>query len=147
MTNQFDATIWGKHYWFFLHTVAQTYPVYPNDVTKRKYHDLIMNFPLFIPDEKMGNRFSELLDKYPVTPYLSNRESFIYWMIFIHNRVNVLLGKPEISRKKAIELYYANYVPKELDFVAGTQTKKSTVAVQIGIILALIILAYLLWVA
>ena len=28
--------IWGPHYWFFLNTVAMTYPNYPNKVTKKK---------------------------------------------------------------------------------------------------------------
>ena len=35
-----DPTIWGPKYWFFLHTVAMTYPHRPNDVSKRKYYEL-----------------------------------------------------------------------------------------------------------
>ena len=35
-----DPTIWGPHYWFFLHTIAMTYPIRPNDVTKKKYYEL-----------------------------------------------------------------------------------------------------------
>ena len=46
---KFDPTIWGPHYWFFLHTISHTYPLYPNEVTKKKYYDLIQNMPLFIP--------------------------------------------------------------------------------------------------
>ena len=30
-----------------------------------------------IPVERIGNRFSEMLDKYPVTPYLDSRGSLI----------------------------------------------------------------------
>ena len=29
--------IWGPHYWFFLNTVAMTYPNFPNKVTKKKW--------------------------------------------------------------------------------------------------------------
>ena len=72
-----NAEVWGPHYWHFLHTVAFSYPEFPNEVSKRKYYDLIMNFSLFIPDVKMGDKFSEYLDKYPVTPYLDSRESFM----------------------------------------------------------------------
>ena len=32
----FVPDIWGPHYWFFLHTVAESYPETPNAVTKRK---------------------------------------------------------------------------------------------------------------
>ena len=47
MITYLDEKVWGPLYWKFLYTVALTYPNHPNDVTKRKYYDLIMNFPLF----------------------------------------------------------------------------------------------------
>ena len=31
-----DPKIWGPHYWFFLHTIAMSYPLRPNAVTKKK---------------------------------------------------------------------------------------------------------------
>ena len=64
-----DPKIWGPHYWFFIHTVAMTYPIRPNAITKKKYYEFIQNLPLFIPVENMSGEFSKLLDKYPVTPY------------------------------------------------------------------------------
>ena len=42
-----DPKIWGPHYWFFLHTIAVTYPHNPNSVTKKKYYDLIQNLHIF----------------------------------------------------------------------------------------------------
>ena len=48
MTN-LDPNIWGPHYWFFLHTIAMSYPIHPNAVTKKKYYDFVQNIPLFIP--------------------------------------------------------------------------------------------------
>lgn len=110
----FDPTIWGPHYWFFLMTLALSYPETANSVTKRKYYDFIINLPLFIPNHEIGNRFSELLDKYPVSPYLDNKESFIKWVHFIHNKVNVSIGKEEISYQTAINNYLDEYVPKPL---------------------------------
>jgi len=108
----FDPTVWGPHYWFFLHTIAQTYPETPNSVTKRKYYDFIQNMPLFIPNADHGNRFSQMLDKYPITPYLDSKESFVLWMHFVHNKYNVLLGKEEISLFEALDRYNAEYKPK-----------------------------------
>ena len=93
-------------------TLAMSYPDNPNKVTKRKYYDFIQNLPIFIPDGEIGNRFSRLLDKYPVSPYLDNRESFIRWVVFIHNKVNYMLGKEEISFSAALENYLAEYRPK-----------------------------------
>lgn len=108
-----DAKVWGPHYWFVLLTIALSYPKHPNDVTKKKYYELIQNFPLFMPDSQIGNGFSDLLDKYPVTPYLDSRESFVKWVHFIHNRVNMMLGKDEITLKQALDNYYGNYKPRE----------------------------------
>ena len=105
----FEPEVWGPHYWFFLHTIAESYPLYPNETTKKKYYELINNFPLFIPVEEIGNKFSVVLDKYPVSPYLDNRDSFVRWVHFIHNKYNVMLGKPEISLPLALELYRSNY--------------------------------------
>ena len=109
---KFDSTVWGPHYWFFLHTVAEAYPLTPNEVTKRKYYDLIQNMPLFIPIAEMGNKFSEMLDKYPVSPYLDNRDSFVRWVHFIHNKINVSLGKEEVLFADALEKYRGEYKPK-----------------------------------
>ena len=111
---ELDSTIWGPQYWFVFHTIALSYPLTPNDVTKKKYYDFIQNIPLFIPVSRMGNLFSEMLDKYPVTPYLDSRESFVKWMHFIHNKINQYLGKPEITMTEATDKYYHNFKPKNL---------------------------------
>jgi hypothetical protein len=93
-------------------SIAICYPVHPNDVTKKKYYELIHNFPLFMPDSRIGNKFSDLIDKYPITPYLDSRDSFIKWVHFIHNRVNKMTNKAEISLKQALKEYYYHYKPK-----------------------------------
>jgi hypothetical protein len=123
----FKSTVWGPHYWFFLTTLALSYPDNPNSVTKRKYYDFITNLPLFIPNSEIGNRFSNLLDRYPVSPYLDNRDSFIKWVHFIHNKVNVLLGKEEISFDAALENYFAEYSSKPIVLSERMKWKKHTV--------------------
>lgn len=107
----FDPMVWGPHFWFVLHTISITYPTHPNSITKRKYYDFIQNLPLFLPSESIGNKFSEFLDKYPVTPYLDSRESFIRWVHFIHNKVNVYLGKEEYTLYETLDHYYEQYLP------------------------------------
>ena len=104
-----DSKIWGPHYWFFIHTVAMTYPNRPNAVTKKKYYEFIQNLPLFIPVESMSGEFSKLIDKYPVMPYLDNRESLIRWTHFIHNKINQKLEKPQISLNEFYVKYYEEY--------------------------------------
>jgi Erv1 / Alr family len=109
-----DPKVWGPHYWFFLHTIAICYPHRPNTITKKKYYDFIQNIPIFIPVESMSTQFSQLLDQYPVTPYLDSRDAFIRWMHFIHNKINQRLEKPNISLSKFYEDYYEYYKPNDL---------------------------------
>jgi hypothetical protein len=138
----FDARIWGPHYWFFLHTVAESYPMHPNEVTKRKYYDLITNMPLFIPDSKMGDDFSKMLDRYPVKPYLDNRDSFVRWMHFMHNKYNVLLGKQELSLPISLEKYRAEYKPKPIIFSERINMRKHYIHAILILVLLFLIYYY-----
>jgi len=136
----FDPDVWGPHYWFFLHTIAESYPKNPNDVTKRKYYDFIQNMPLFIPIEEMGNKFSEILDRYPVSPYLDNRDSFVRWVHFIHNKFNVLLGKREITLPQALDNYRNEYKPKPVSLSEKLNLKKHYI--HLAVILTCVFLIY-----
>jgi hypothetical protein len=104
-----DPKIWGPHYWFFLHTVAMTYPHHPNAVTKKKYYEFIQNLPLFIPVEEISKELEKFIDLYPITPYLDNRDSFVRWMHFAHNKINEKLEKPQITLNDFFVQYYNQY--------------------------------------
>lgn len=122
-----DPDVWGPHFWFVLHTMAITYPVNPNETTKKKYYDFLTNVPLFLPIANMGNVFSQLLDKYPVTPYLDSRESFVRWVNFIHNKINEQLQKPQLSVEESLQAYYALYVPKAVTSAKQQRTREKMV--------------------
>ena len=107
-----DPKVWGPHYWFFLHTIAMSYPQFPNVVTKKKYYEFIQNLPLFIPVEEISGKFTKLLDQYPVSPYLDSRDTFVRWTYFIHNKINEYLEKPKISLNQFYVNYYEHYKPK-----------------------------------
>lgn len=122
-----DPAIWGPHYWFFLMTTAVNYPDHVNDVTRKKYYDFIQNFPMFIPDPDISAEFSRMLDKYPVTPYLDSRTSFIKWVHFIHNRYNVILFKDELSLHDALQRYYLHYRPKPIQILEELKYREKLV--------------------
>ena len=90
-----NPNIWLPKLKFTLQTMAVTYPDKPNDVSIKKYYDFIQNLPIFIPMEPFGKEFIVMLDKYPVTPYLSSRLSFMKWIHFIFNKINEKLEKPQ----------------------------------------------------
>lgn len=132
-----EPKVWGPFYWFVLHTIALTYPINPNETTKKKYYDFIQNLPLFLPIPEIGNNFSKLLDDFPVTPYLDSRPSFIKWMHFIHNKINVSLDMAEMTMDEAMIAYYEHYKPKEVK--NEEQRKRREKYVFLGIVLLIII--------
>jgi hypothetical protein len=124
---ELNPNVWGKWYWGFLHTIALTYPNFPNANTKKKYYELVNNFPLFIPCKNISNDFSKLINCYPVSPYLDNRDSFIRWTHFIHNKVNEKLEKPLVSLNDFYLTYYEQYKPPSIKFEDFNKLKKKII--------------------
>ena len=106
-----NPKIWFIYFKFILTTISLYYPKYPNDVTKKKYYDFIQNLPLLLPEKPMGSTFLKMLDEYPVTPYLSSRESFMKWTHFINNKFNKIMEWDNLSFRESLEKYYELYKP------------------------------------
>ena len=139
----FDPVVWGPHFWFMLMTLAVSYPLKANDVTQKKYYDFLTNLPLFIPHPQIGNKFSDLMDKYPVSPYLEGKDSFLKWVHFIHNKINTQIGKDEMTLTEALDADYEQYKPKEI--ILREQVKYRKKLIFGAIIVGLIIGGYYLY--
>ena len=113
---EYDPSVWGPHYWFFLHSVGFTYPELPTDGEKKRYYNLITSLSTFIPNNAVANNFQLLIDDYPVSSYLNSKESFLKWIHFIHNKINKQIGKEEISYIEFINNYNNEYKPKDIKF-------------------------------
>ena len=138
-----NPNVWLPHLKFTLQTIAITYPSNPNDVSKKKYYDFISNLPVFIPIEPIGKNFMELLDKYPVTPYLDSRMSMMKWVHFIFNKISVQLDQPIEEFYDSLEKYYDEYKPKEYKTREIAKTRKKYIEFAVGTILVgLIIYLY-----
>ena len=131
-----NHNVWLPHLKFTLQTMAVTYPKNPNDVSIKKYYDFIQNLPVFIPMDPIGNNFLDLLDKYPVTPYLSSRMSFMKWIHFIFNKIHEQLEQPVDEFYDSLEKYYDEYKPKEIRNKESIKTRQRYI--QFGIALLII---------
>ena len=109
---ELDMNVWGPHYWFIIHTVAMTYPKVPGSTTKKRYYTFYTELPYLLPHKKSRKLFTDILQKYPITPYLDSKESLIKWTHFIHNKVNIKYNKPTVSYKEFYETYHRQYIPK-----------------------------------
>jgi hypothetical protein len=138
-----DPKIWGPKYWFFLHTISLSYPKYPNTVTKKKYYELVQNMPQFIPVQEISLSFSKLLDEYPVQPYLDNKESFIKWVWFIHNKINEKLEKPILSLNDFYVKYYQEYKSNNVKLLEYCKLKQKIIyIIMVSFICSLIYYLY-----
>ena len=137
-----SSDVWGPKFWFFLQTVAMNYPEQPDARSKKKYYDLIQNFPMFLPNKRMGKEFSKKLNEFPITPYLSSRLSFQKWVHFMHNKLNKQLGKPEINFHRGLEKYYLHYEPKKTKRIREMKLQKKYVAIGISVFLVILGLYY-----
>lgn len=138
---EYNPTVWGPHYWFFLHSIGFTYPELPTDGEKKKYYNLITSLPTFIPNICVANNFQKLIDDYPVSSYLNSKESFLKWIHFIHNKINNQIGKEDISYIEFINNYNNEYKPKDIRFKEQIKEREK----YIFLFLTSLLLAYSLY--
>lgn len=137
-----NPDVWVAHVQFVLQTISIMYPLHPNDSTKKKYYDTIHNIPLFIPVDPLGKHFSTLLDEYPISPYLGSRESFMKWIHFINNKLNVKMDWEQSTFHDSLEQYYDKHKPTEL--LNKELYKRRKKYIMIGTLASLITLVILL---
>ena len=102
-----------------------------------------MNFPLFIPIPDIAKQFSEILDKFPVSPYLDSRESFIKWIIFIHNKINIMLNKNTLEYNEFINNYTNQFKDPKIKNIKSKIKKKYIIyCLVVAVLLLLIIIIY-----
>ena len=137
-----NPNIWLPHLKFILQTIAITYPARPNDVSRRKYYDLIQNLPVYFPFNPIGKNFVILLNKYPVTPYLGSRMSFMKWIHFIFNKIHEQLDQPIDEFYDSLEKYYDQYKPKEIRNREIIKTRKKYIQFATASIIILVIVYF-----
>ena len=127
-----NPIIWVPHFYFILQTISIMYPISPNDVSKKKYYEFISNIPVYFPHFPLGKNFTKLLNEYPISPYLKTRESFMRWVNFIINKINISMKWNQITFYDSLEDYYNNYKPQEV--IKREKLKKRKQYIQIFIV-------------
>jgi len=93
-----DSNLWGPKAWFFLDTIALSYPdrpKYTDMVTFRKFFESIKEI---LPCAKCRKHFGEYLVKNPLDDsILSAKPLFLNWWLACHNNVRKSQKKAEIT--------------------------------------------------
>lgn len=104
-----NPLVWGPPFWFVMHTVSINYPLRPTYAQRRTHYDFFYNIRNILPCEMCRQHYRTLLKRFPIEPFLDNRDSLISWVVLIHNQVNVQLGKPTMTREMAMQQYNGAY--------------------------------------
>jgi len=100
-----NPTFWGPHGWIFLHSITFNYPTEPNGHDKQVHIDFFNSLQHVLPCEKCAHHYSQHISKYPVEDAVKDRDTFIRWLIKIHNLVNESLGKRTWTYEEVIDDY------------------------------------------
>lgn len=157
-----EPQVWGKHGWFFLHSITMGYPENPTNTDRDKYRNFFYNIGSVLPCNKCQINYRKHMEQIPIEPALINRGKLVEWLINIHNLTNRDTGKKELSYAEVIKIYtqayghsrphntYHNYKCKNNNSKNEANTKTGIVSISnttyqiiIGIMILVIIL--LLW--
>jgi len=107
-----NQNIWGPHLWFSLHSITFNYPLKPTMEDKNNYKNFFLNLQEVIPCSVCKKNYKRHLNEHPIEDYLDNRKSLVYWLIDMHNMVNVEIGKKLLSYDIVIKKYEDVYQKK-----------------------------------
>lgn len=84
---------WGRSGWQFLHTVTFAYPDHPTLLDKKRYLSFFKMIKYILPCPGCRRDFAKVkIDQ----KSFKNRETLSRWLVAVHNRINVKLGKPVV---------------------------------------------------
>ena len=102
-----NQNVWGPHTWFFLHSVTFNYPFKPTSEDKVHIKTFFKEIEDILPCSVCRRHYKEHLKKEPIK--VGNRKELAYWLIDLHNIVNIQEHKPTMSYKAVLEHYSKAY--------------------------------------
>jgi hypothetical protein len=97
----YSPSIWGPQAWHFIHMVALSYPLEPNDEMKEKYFNFFKSLCYTLPCPTCSRHYEENFKSNP--PRLNSRKELFNWTVDLHNKVNKSNNKPELSYDDAFK--------------------------------------------
>ena len=104
-----DPRIWGPPAWTFLHSVTLAYPDNPTETDRTNYKKFFNSLQPVLPCLKCSNNYLTHIQEDPVENHLTDKESLVKWLIEMHNKVNRLYDKPEVSYDEMLDRYKKLY--------------------------------------
>ena len=101
-----NPNIWGSSVWKTIHYISINYPLAPTDDDKNNIKIFLLNLQHILPCAKCREHYKLNLIKYPIDDnVLSSKLNLFKWTNDLHNEVNRMNGKAEMSLEDAFNLY------------------------------------------
>ena len=94
---------WGPAAWKFLHAITFSYPENPSLSEQRDAENLFASLRSLLPCEACRSHYESEISIHP--PDTRSRATLSAWLVDLHNRVNLRLGKPIFSFASAESAY------------------------------------------
>ena len=111
-----DPNVWGPHAWIFLHSITYNYPDNPSVNDIDNHYNFLTLLKDVLPCNTCRFHYKQNLEKFPLTSdILSSRQNLIKWLFKIHNNINKMNDKPEITLDEMNKIYdnlYKNKINK-----------------------------------
>lgn len=99
------SSVWGPHLWYVLHIMSYHSPDNMTKEIQKTYHTFYYNVRWIIPCVICKRHYTDNLYKNPPEKNCTSRNKMIDWMISMHNKANVALGKKVVTREMANKQY------------------------------------------
>lgn len=99
----------GRYLWFYLHAIADNYPLQASADEQKNFQEHVASFALNFPCRDCRDHMSVYIKNHPLYT-VDNRAKAVYWMFSFHNEVNRRLGK-QIMPKEAYYTRFAEHEP------------------------------------
>lgn len=141
-----NQNIWGPHLWFVLHTITFNYPFKPTSEDKKNYKTFLLSLQHILPCSICRKHYKRHLQENPPYEALKNRDSFIKWLIDLHNEVNGETGKKSTyTYKEIINKYEKIYNMKINNNIDNNEIKRNNLNRNYQIILLIILISIFIY--
>jgi hypothetical protein len=96
---------WGRHAWTWLHYASFGLPETPTPAEQAAALAQLHALSSLLPCSACRDHYRAMLAASPPEPHVGSGEAFARYIVDLHNRVNVRLGKPEVDFEAARAMY------------------------------------------
>lgn len=99
------TSIWGPAAWKFLHAATFAYPDDPTEKHREDALKLFQSLASMLPCGDCCVNYSNEFSIASISKHLHSREALSRWLVELHNRVNVRLGKPTMTYEEVAAMF------------------------------------------